>query len=60
MEAADTRQGNDLTGARRLDRARDGCVTVERHVWPVLVVVGSMVAYQAKQVAFAEDDHVVE
>ena len=60
MEAADARQRDNLTGARRFDRAHDRRVAVERHVRAVRVVVSDVLADQAKQVPFAEHDHVVE
>ena len=43
-----------------LNRARYRGVAIERHVWSVLVVIGRMLADQAKQMPLAEYDYVVE
>jgi len=49
METTDPGQRDDLPLARRLERARDGRIAVEAHVWPVFVVVAGIRAHQAKQ-----------
>jgi Zn-dependent alcohol dehydrogenase len=60
VEPADTRKGHDPATARRLDRAPHGRIAIERHVRPVLVVVGGVPPNQTEEVALTEHDHVVE
>jgi hypothetical protein len=51
VKPGDAGQGDDATGARRLDHARNRWITVERHMRPVLVVVGGVRLYEAQQMA---------
>ena len=60
VDASDARKCDDASIARRFDTARDRCVTVERHVGTVLIVVARMRSDQPQQVAFTEHDDVVE
>ena len=60
MQSANSRKGDDAASGRMLNRASDRGVSIERHVWPVLVVIGRMLPDQAKQMAFAKHNHVVE
>jgi len=60
VKPRDAGEGDDAARTRRLHGAGNRCVTVERHVRPVLVVVGGVRLYEAQQVALSEDDHVVQ
>ena len=57
VQSAEVRLGCDL--ADGLDFARDGGVTVERHVRPRLVVVLDVLGQHSKQVSLTERDYVV-
>jgi hypothetical protein len=54
MQATDAREGNDAPAGFRFDRARDGRIAVEGHMWAVLVVVARVLPDQAKEVALTE------
>ena len=53
VKAGNPREGDDATGVRRFDSARERRVSVERHVRAVLVVVSSVRSNQSQQVALA-------
>ena len=60
VKSSDPGEGDDLPSRRRLDGAGDWGVSAERHVRPVAVVVGNVVAHSAKEVPLTHDDEVVE
>jgi DDE superfamily endonuclease len=61
VQPADAREGHDdVALAERLRGARHGCVPGETHVRTVLVAITCVEPDQAKQVAFTQDDDVVE
>ena len=53
MQSANSRKGDDPAGGWIFNGARDRGISIERHVWPVLVVIGRTLADEAKQMAFS-------
>jgi hypothetical protein len=60
MQAADARKFDHSARGRWFDGARDGCISAERHMGSVLVVIGDVLADQAEQMPLAEHHDVVE
>jgi hypothetical protein len=58
VKSSDPGEGDDLPSDRRLDGAGDWRVAAERHVRPVAVVVGDVVAHGAKEMPLTHDDEV--
>jgi hypothetical protein len=50
VKASDRRRGDDSTGVRRFDGTRNRSISVERHVRPIIVVIGGRQPNQAQQV----------
>ena len=59
MKAAYTRKYDDLAGTRWFDGAPGPRVAAQRHMGPVLVVVGDVLANQTEQMPLAKHDEVV-
>lgn len=60
VKPAEPRKRDDAARAWRLDRPRHWRVAVETHVRPVIIVISSVKAAQAKQVALPNHDDVIE
>ena len=60
MQSADSRKCDDFTCARWFDGPRDGGIAVERHVGPILVVIGHLLADQSEQMPLAKHDDVIQ
>jgi hypothetical protein len=60
VEPAESRKCDDFAGARRLDRASDRCVALERHMRSILVVISRVLADETEKMPFPENDQVVD
>jgi hypothetical protein len=60
VQPADSRKCDDFARARWFDGARDRRIAVDRHMGPILVVVGHVLADQAEQMPLPNHDEVIE
>jgi hypothetical protein len=60
VQAADTRQGDDVPFSRWFGSAPGRCVAAQRHVGPVLVVVGDVLPNQAEQMSLSKHDDAIQ
>ncbi len=60
VKPTDAGQRDHVAGLGALGRTPGGCVAVERHARPVVVVEADVVPHEPKEVALAEDDDMIE
>jgi hypothetical protein len=60
VQSTDAWKGDDFAGSRRLNVACDRRVSAKRHVRPIAVVIGHMLADQTQQMALSKHDDVIE
>ena len=59
-QSAEAWKGDNFACSRRFDVARDRRVSAKRHVRPIGVVIGRMLADQTQQMALSKHDDVIE